>query len=156
MKKTSPAMAASTRWLGILVVLAPLAFLASLPWLSNQPDAIVFLATGIATTIVVIGSLIIAAVKDQEMDEWHRSAARFASQWGWISGGSLIAILLAVPAVHDALLGVVMLFADGPSLEEDLVLMIVTLSFMAVIATQAICTVALNMLWRARMSGPAR
>ena len=142
----------SKKWALALAVLAPASFLAAIPWLKDQPDGIVYLFAGIAATITVLASFALAVIEDRKMDEWHRTASRFASQWGWITGGGIVAILLALPPVHGAIIGLSATMAGIPDPDPTLVVMAFTLGFMAVVLAQALCTMVLSVIWRARKS----
>ena len=133
-------------------VVAPLAFLAAIPWLKAQPDGVVYLFAGIAATVTVLCSFALAIMEDRNMDEWHRAAARFASQWGWIAGGGFVALLLALPPVHQAIVAASGWLAGIASPDRTLVLMAFTLGFMAVVLAQTICTWTLSVIWRSRKS----
>lgn len=141
-------------WLAAAAIIAPISFLVSMPWLKGQSDMVVYAAAGAAAFIVIAASMMLAILKDGEMDEWHRSAGRFASQWGWITGGSVIALLLAVPPVQDLIVHTASTFAGDGAFDRSAVLLTFTLGFMAVMVAQSISTVVLNLIWRARMSRP--
>ncbi len=141
-------------WVSILVLVAPISFLLAIPWLRQQPDAVVYLCAGIAATITVVGSMIVAIFKDRELDEWHRTAVRFSNQWGWLTGAGLVALLLALPPVHDLLFNLSMAFSEGQEPDRTLVLMIFTFGFMVTVLAQSACTMLLNAMWRSQMSRP--
>ncbi len=84
-----------------LMIMPPLAIFASIPWLKQQPDGVTFLLTGLAATLTIVASFALAIGYDRQIDEWHRSAARFASQWGWTAGAGLVALLLALPPFRE-------------------------------------------------------
>ena len=136
----------------ILAIGFPIAFLVSIPWLKQQPDSIVYLCAGIAATGTVVASFVLAIHKDQEFDEWHRSAARFSSQWGWLAGASVIAILLSVPPVQDAIVATAGNLAGVTAPDHTLTLMAFTVGFMGVVLAQMICTQILSAAWRFWMS----
>jgi len=149
---TTLAAPAAKKWMLAAAIIVPAVFLATIPWLKNQPDVVVYLFAGIAATITVLCSLALAVIEDRRMDEWHRTAARFASQWGWLTGGALVAILLALPPVHDAIIGASGALAGVVDPDRTLVLMAFMLGFIAVILIQSLCTMVLSFLWRSRKS----
>ncbi len=135
--------------------LAPASFLLSIPWLkAQQSEALVYLCAGIAATITIAASFVMAIIGDRKMDEWHRSAARFAQQWGWISGAGLIALLLALPPVQDLIFALTSGLNDGQTVDREAAIITFVAGFMAVVVAQSICTMVLSAVWRARMSRP--
>ncbi len=86
------------------------------------------------------------------MDEWHRSAARFSSQWGWLAGGGLVAVLLALPPIQSLIVSSAATWSQSPDPDQKLVLLTFTLGLMAVVATQAVSTLLLSLGWRFWMS----
>lgn len=142
------------KWYGAVALLTPVMFLASIPWLKNQPDPIVLLLAGIAAAITIACSFGLAVIEDGELDEWNRAAARFSNQWGWLAGGGLIAIMLALPPVQAAIRAASGALAGVTHPDMKLVLMAFGLGFMAVMLAQTVCILALSAIWRARMSRP--
>lgn len=141
-------------WASVLTLVAPISFLLAIPWLRQQPDSIVYLCAGITATITVVGSIVVAIFKDRELDEWHRTAARFSNQWGWLIGAGLVALLLALPPVHDLLFNLSIAVSKGHHPDRTLVLMIFTFGFMITVLAQSACMMLLNAVWRSRMSRP--
>ena len=139
--------------IGLIAFACPICFLAAIPWLKQQPDVTVYLFAGLAAAGTVIASLALAVLKDREMDEWNRSAARFANQWGWLSGGGLVAVLLAVPPIQSGIVFLTGQLANVADPDFKLVLFAFLIGFMTVIFTQMLCTVALSVGWRSWMSG---
>ena len=145
----------ASRWFAAAAIIAPISFLAAIPWLRHQPDALVYLFSGIAATITVIASMGLAVVKDNQMDEWHRSAARFSSQWGWLTGAALVALVIAIPPVRGLIVYIATRFADGAPVDPTAAFLMFTFGFMTVVMAQAACTMLLSVIWRARMSRPS-
>jgi hypothetical protein len=135
-----------------LMVLCPLCFIAAIPWLKSQSEATVHLLGGLAASGTVVASFVLAVLKDQELDEWHRSAARFSNQWGWLAGGGVIAVLQGVPAFQAL---VIELSAVGSEAAGKQPLFAFMLGFMSVILAQMACTIALSKGWRSWMSRDA-
>jgi hypothetical protein len=130
-----------------LAVIPPIAFVAALPWLKQQPDALVFLFAGIASTLTVVASFLLAILQDRKLDEWNRSNARFSSQWGWTAGASLVALLLALPPFRDLIVSLAASWAQTPIPDQKLVLLTFTFGFMAVVVSQLVCTAVLSIGW---------
>ena len=137
---------------GILMVLFPISFLVAIPWLKEQPDTIVHLFSGIAATGTVVSAFVLAIFKDKELDEWHRGAARFSNQWGWLAGGGLIAILQAAPAFRTVIVYITSSLTNSAGSPGAQVVFAFMLGFMAVILAQMVCILALHKGWRVWMS----
>lgn len=142
--------------LAALCIIPPISFFASMPWLRQQPDALVFLLAGIMSTLVIAASFWLAILQDRQMDEWNRSNARFSSQWGWTAGASLVALLLALPPFRDLIVSQVATWADAPNPDQKLVLITFTAGFMTVVFAQVVCTALMSMGWTFWKSRPAR
>lgn len=139
-----------------LAVVPPLSFVAALPWLKQQPDELVFLFAGIASTLTVVASFLLAILQDRTLDEWNRSNARFSSQWGWTAGASLVALLLALPPFRDLIVSLAASWAQAPDPDQKLVLLTFTFGFMAVVVAQLVCTAVLSVGWAFWKSRSAR
>lgn len=141
----------SNRLLGPLLlavmILAPLSVLVSIPWLKQQPDETIFLFSGIAATVTVLAGVFSAILHDRTLDEWERSNARFSSQWGWTIGAAVIALLLALPPVRDAIVAVTADVADVADPSSKLVILAFTFGFGAVVLAQGVCTMLLAIGW---------
>ena len=137
---------------GILMVLFPISFLIAIPWLKEQPDTVVYLFSGIAATGTVVSGFVLAIFKDQELDEWHRGAARFSNQWGWLAGGGLVAILQGIPPFRSVVVHISSSLAGSADSSSAQVAFAFMLGFMAVILAQVICILALHKGWRFWMS----
>jgi len=129
------------------MALPPIAVLASIPWLKQQPDGLVFLLTGIAATLTIIASFWFAVLHDRTLDEWHRSNARFASQWGWAAGAGLVAFLLALPPFRDFVVSSVGNVAEAAAPDQKIVVLAFTFGFGAVVIAQMLCTILLASGW---------
>jgi hypothetical protein len=133
--------------LAALMIVPTAVFLASIPWLKQQPDGLVFLLSGIAAALTVLASFALAILHDRKIDEWERSNARFSSQWGWTAGASLVALLLALPPFRDSIVSLVANIADVADPNHKLVVLAFTFGFGAVVLTQGMCTALLAMGW---------
>lgn len=142
--------------LAALCAVPPISFFVSLPWLNQQPDALVFLLTGITVTVVIAASFWLAILHDRKLDEWNRSNARFSSQWGWTAGGSLVALLLALPPFRDLIVHWAAIWGGAPNPDQKLVLVTFTFGFMAVVIAQLVCTALLSIGWAFWKSRSAR
>lgn len=139
-----------------LTVLPPLSVLVAVPWLRHQPAAMVFLFTGVAAATTILASLALTALSDRSMDQWHRSAARFSSQWGWTAGSSLVALLIALAPIRELIVSWMVRVAPAPDPAHNLVLLAFVFGFMTVVIAQSLCALALNIGWRVWMTRPPR
>lgn len=130
----------------------PVSFLISVSWLEQQSDTLVHLFGGVAATGTVIASFILAILQDKDLDEWHKSASRFANQWGWLAGGGLVAILLGVPPFQSMIIGAAQALSGAGDTIEVTILMAFMLGFMAVIFSQMVCTLVISKVWRSWMT----
>ena len=139
-----------------LMIVPPIAVFAAIPWLKQQPDALVFLVSGLAAVVTIIASFVLALLHNRHIDEWERSNAGFSSQWGWTAGASLVALLLALPPFRDWIVALVATLADVPNPDQKLVVLAFTFGFGAVVAAQCVLTALLSIGWAAWKSRPAR
>jgi hypothetical protein len=130
----------------LLLVLAgaAIATAAAFPWLLQQPREMFapFIA-GVAILIVGL-SIAFSVLADRRTDEWHRSATRFASQWGYQAG-----LLLALPLIIwlNTWIG-----SLPPDRYPALVKIGVGIGFLAVIISQVVCVALLHLGWMLWMS----
>lgn len=140
-----------------IIMIAPTgAILAAIPWLKQQPEGLAFLLTGIAVALTVLASIALAVLNDRKLDEWQRTNARFASQWGWTVGACLFALLLALPPVRDLIVSGATLWGGTPNPDARLVITTFTFGFMGAVVTQTICTALLSLGWHLWMSRAPR
>jgi formate/nitrite transporter FocA (FNT family) len=139
-----------------LMVIPPISFLAASSWLKQQPDERVLLLSGIAGTVTIGASFLLAILHDRNMDEWHRSNTRFSTQWGWTAGASLVSFLLLLPVCRDWIVSVVADWSDVSDPSTKVVILAFTFGFIAVILMQLICTAVLSTGWALWKSRRAR
>ncbi|MDP2764124.1 MAG: hypothetical protein Q8O54_04725 [Brevundimonas sp.] len=142
--------------LALVMVVPPIAVVAAIPWLRQQPDGLVFLLTGIAAALTVLASIALAVLHDRRIDEWQRSNARFSSQWGWTLGAGMVALLLALPPFRDLIVSGAAVWGGMPNPDSRLVIVTFTFGFMAAVFAQVLCTLLLSLGWQAWMSRDAR
>lgn len=139
------------------IMIAPTAaVMAAIPWLRQQPDELALLLTGIAATLTVLASVALGVLNDRKLDEWQRTNARFASQWGWTVGAGLFALLLVLPPVQGLIVSGAVIWGGTPDPDVRLVLTTFTFGFMAAVVTQTICTALLSLGWHLWMSRAPR
>lgn len=143
-----------------LAFVPSIGFLAAIPWLKEQADSVVFLAAGIVTVLAVVAGFAHSILSDRSLDEWHRSGSRFANQWGWLAGLCIVALLMALPPVHDLIFAAVSWvaanLAHAPAPDREVVLLTFTFGFIIVSIVQTISTVLLAIGWFSWMSRSAR
>ncbi|HYD87610.1 MAG TPA: hypothetical protein VEA80_09060 [Vitreimonas sp.] len=138
------------------MIVPPVSVLAAAPWLKQQPDGTALMLTGLAATLTIIASFALAMLQDRQIDEWQRSNARFSVQWGWATGSALVALLLALPPIHDLILSGAAVWGGEPNPDQQLVLLTFTFGFLAVVVAQALCTALLSFGWHVWMSRAPR
>lgn len=131
-----------------LAGLTPIAFVAAIPWLKDQPDGLVYIVTAIAAMTVLGASLRLGIVRERGADEYERMGARFASHWGMVAGGSSVALLIALPPVQELLVALAGAFAPEAVIDRPLVLLMFTAGFVACVLAQMIFNLLLGALWR--------
>ena len=94
-------------------------------------------------------------LKDKDLDEWQRGAARFSNQWGWLAGSSLVAILQSFPAFRHLVIDAASGMAAGAGSSDQQIVFAFALGFVAVVLAQMLCILLLNQGWRFWMSREA-
>ena len=135
-------------WMIGAIFLLPISFFLALPWLKQQPDMVTFIAGGIASIGTVAISLVIAVQKDADLDEWSRSGARFANQWGWLAGAAMIVAITAIPPLRSLIVALAGQVSEVANPDDRLVLISFMLGFSGLVLAQTLCTVVLGFWWR--------
>lgn len=144
-------------WLLFALCIVPgLSFVASMSWLKQQPQDLVFLLTGAAAAITIAAALTLGIIHDRGMDEWERSNARFSSFWGEAIGTSLIALLLAIAPVREAIVTTIGNWAGAANPDQKLVILAFTSGFIAVVLTKTLCMAFISIGWTYWKSRGAR
>ncbi|WP_022694587.1 hypothetical protein [Ponticaulis koreensis] len=138
-----------------ILVIVPIVFLSSMPWLKDQPDWVALTLGGIATAIEISGSWLLVARQERKADEWQLGANRFSSHWGGLIGSGLVPIMLLIPPVQDVIFSFAQWVDEGDELTTKTVLMTFLLGFVTVVLFQGIATAILNAAWRNWMSREA-
>lgn len=140
-----------TRGLIVGMVVPPILFLGSAPWLATLNRDLVFLVAGFASVSVLGSSLAMAIIKDRQSEEWVRTSARFSGHWGFVGGGTVLALLLALPPFQNWITSVAASLTSGES--NDLhVIMAFTAGFLACVFLQMIAVLVIGAGWRVWMS----
>lgn len=139
---------------GAIAILLPVSFIIALPWIKTMPNSAASMLAGIASIGTVVSAMLLAILKDGDMDEWNRAAARFASNWGWPAGGAIIVGLISLPPVREGIVALNRVISPGDAPDDTNIMLGFVMGFMALMLAQVICTLAFNAFWRARMSRP--
>jgi hypothetical protein len=123
-------------------------FAVSFPWLLQQPPEMIVQVAGIAVVLIVVETLALFVLIDRGTDEWHRSAARFSSQWGHMAGLGLV-LLLLVPLSQ-------WLGSWAPHGEQRFVQLGFMFGFLVVMIAQVVCVALMRVGWTFWMSRSTR
>lgn len=135
------------------VVIVPIAFFVSVPWLKQQNDAIT-LGIAAAVTIFVMGySLLLAARVNRRLDEVEVAGQRFAHTKGMMIGTVTAVLIMIFPPLMNALVDLANTISTG---SPDIAVKLgITIGFMLVVLLQALGTVAVSIWWERRLGGSA-
>jgi hypothetical protein len=125
-----------------------IAFATAFPWLLQQPREVIAQGSWIGVALIVVESLVLFILVDRGTDEWHRSAARFSSQWGHIAGLGLVLLLLAPLSQWIG--------SWAPDGERRFVQIGFTLGFLVVMIAQVVCVALMRVGWTFWMSRSTR
>ena len=121
---------------------------AGFPWLLQQPREMIVPVSAGAMILVFGACFTLAVLTDRRTDEWHRSAARFSSQWGH-GAGLCLAMLLMFPLSA-------WIESWAPGRYRDFVQLGFMFAFMGVMIAQVACVALLHLAWTLWKSRSAR
>lgn len=130
-----------------VMIVAPLSVIVSLPWLKEQSNGVIYLFAGVAAALTVLAAVAFSILQDGKLDEWHRTASQFSTQWGYSAGACLIALLLALPPMHDLIVSIAANIAGVTDPDHKLVLLAFVFGFIATVLAQALSTVVISIVW---------
>ena len=137
-------------WFAPLVII-PVAFFASLPWLKQQNDAI-FLGVNAAAAILLMGySVFLAARLNRRLDEVEITGGRFAQTKGMTIGTIAAVLVMLSPPSMNALVDLANTVGAGSP--EKAVRVGIPIGFMLVVFLQMVGMVAVYIWWGRRMYG---
>ena len=148
-------MAASkTKRLGVSalpLVIVPVAFLASAPWLKRAiGDSMTMLVAAAAAIFVMGYGLHLSARWERRLDEVQMASSAYAAKWGWIIGAMTFVLLLLLPPVQNLATSLIENWA-GAVVGRKAVLLAMTFGFIGVVLLQTIGLIVVNLFWwRAR------
>ena len=141
----------SALWFAPLVIL-PIVFFASVPWLRRQDDAI-SLGIAAAFAIFVMGySHFLAARVNRGLDEVEIAGQRFAQTQGMMIGPFAAVLVMIFPPAMNALVELAHTIAAGSP--DKAVKLGITMGFMLVVLLQTVVMVAVSIWWGRRIVGP--
>lgn len=127
-------------------------FIAMLPWLKQQHDAIVMGIAAAASIFVMGYSLFLAARANSHLDEVQIAGQRFASVKGVTLGGVAAVLVLMFPPAMNALVAMTNVHSTGSP--EQSVKLGIYIGLMLVILLQTLATAAVSIWWDRRLRGP--
>jgi hypothetical protein len=135
------------------LVIAPVAFFVSQPWLKQQ-DAAIALGIAVAASIFLTGYGVLLAVRvGRRMDEVEFAGQRFASAQGCVIGFFAAVLVMAFPPAITALANLATSIGAGS--QDEAVRVAITIGLMLVGVLQTLSIVAVYIWWQRRMGGLA-
>ena len=129
------------------VIIVPVAFFASMPWLRQQDDPIILWITAAAAIFVMGYSLVLAARVNRRLDEVEIAGQRFAQSQGWTIGMVAAVLVMVFPPAMDTLADLANTVAEGSP--DRAVRLGIVIGFMMVVILQTLGIVAANIwFWR--------
>jgi hypothetical protein len=133
------------------VALIAVAMFVSIPWLKEQPDAVVNTIAGVATVVVVVWSLFISRMSTRRLDEVERASANWAWMWGATGGSMFVVLLLALPPFRDLVsAGVNGFLMEMKGHTRQAAVLGFVAGFVALSIAQTIGTLVMAMVWWSR------
>ena len=134
------------------IVIVPVAFFSSIPWLKQQHDAIA-LSIAAAGSIFVMGySAFLAARMNWRLDEVQIAGQRYAHTKGMMIGYFAAALVMLIPPLMNALVDLANTVAGGSP--DKAVKLGIMIGFMLVVALQALSMTAVAIWWDRRLGRP--
>lgn len=139
-------------WVSPLVI-APAAFLASIPWLKQQDGAIGLWIAAVTAIFLMGYSLFLAARVTRRLDEVEIAGQRFAQAQGWIIGVFAAGLVMVFPPAMNALADLAN--GIGAGSPDKAVRLGIVIGFMLVVILQTLGTAAVSVWWGRRLRGSA-
>lgn len=131
------------------LVIPPVVFFASIPWLKQQ-DAAIALGIAAATAIFVMGySAFLAARVNRRLDEVEVAGQRFATTQGWTIGIFAAGLVMIFPPALNALADLANTFGAGSP--DVAVRVAIVIGFVMVVILQTLGMVAASIWWGRRL-----
>ncbi len=132
------------------IVIVPAAVFASLPWLRQQDQGVVFGVVGAASVFVLLYSFVLAERVNRRLDEVEVAGQRFAQTHGMTIGWAIAVLVMLFPPSMDALVGLAQSFGGSP---EKAVRLGISLGLMLVVVLQTLVMFAAGIWWARRVIG---
>ncbi|NZA27808.1 hypothetical protein H0E84_15625 [Luteimonas sp. SJ-92] len=144
-----------TLWLSPVVIVV-VGFVAAIPWLKQQDDALVLALTAAASIFVMGYALFISHRLQRQLDEVQIASAGFASSRGWVWGANATVVLLLLPPVTNWLIDLVNTLSTGSPDTPDrgAVHLALFLGLILVVLMQLVAVIVASAIWQRRMEGP--
>jgi hypothetical protein len=127
------------------IVIVPVAFFASVPWLKQQNDAI-SMGIAAACAIFVMGySVFLAARFNRRLDEVQIAGQRFAQTKGMTIGTFAVVLVMIFPPSMNALVDLANTVGAGSP--DKAVKLGIAIGFMLVVFLQAVGMAAVSIWW---------
>ncbi len=133
------------------LVIVPVAFLTSAPWLKAAAGNTVTLLVAAAAAIFVMGySLYLSACWERKLDEMQMAASAYAAKWGWVAGAMAFVLLLMLPPFQNFATGLIGNLT-GAAVDRTAILLAITFGSVGVVLLQTLGLIIVNIFWwRAR------
>lgn len=152
MAKSNPGKTSSKALWFAPIIIVPVAFVASIPWLKQQSDAFV-LGVAAATSIFVMSyAIFLTARVTRHLDEVEIAGQRFAQANGWTIGMFAAGLVIVFPPAINALVDLANTIGAGSP--DKAVRIAIVIGFMMVIILQTLGTLAAAFWWGRRTFGP--
>jgi hypothetical protein len=135
------------------LVLVPIAFFASIPWLKTLSAEQSLLITAAVATFVIGYANYFTFRYQQGLDEVESASVGFAAQWGVPAGQALFVLLLLFPPFQAFATSVVNQFITefannpGATVDRTAVILAMALAFCSIVVLQTIGTLVVYMFW---------
>jgi len=141
----------SALWVAPIVVV-PVAFFSSMPWLKEQSSA-VSLGISAACAIFVMGySVILAARVNRGLDEVEIAGQRFSQTKGMTIGSMASVLVLVFPPAMNALVDLANTISAGSP--DKAIKLGIAFGLMMVVFLQALGMFAVSIWWERRVRAP--
>ena len=131
-------------------ILVPALFLASLPWLDDQPEAL-SLGLAAAAAIFVMGyGIFLSARINRRMDEVEVAGLRYAQTKGMTIGMVAAVLVMMLPPAMNALADVANRIGSGSS--DEAAKLGITIGFVMVVILQTLGQAGVSIWWRRRIA----
>jgi hypothetical protein len=137
------------------VVIVVVGFFAAIPWLKQQNDSFVLVASAVAAIFVMGYAHFISRRLQRGLDEVQIASQGFASSRGWAWGAMATVLLLMLPPVTNLLIDLANTLSAGSPERSDrgAVHLALYFGFMLAVLMQAVCVCVAAAIWWRRVGG---